>query len=62
MAKHPTPKRRLSSARRDSRRAHDALTPPTLVRDPETGDWVEPHTVNPDTGRYKGRQVIEIND
>lgn len=62
MAKHPTPKRRQSAARRDSRRAHDALTPPTLVRDPETGAWVEPHTVSPETGRYKGRQVIEVKD
>lgn len=31
-------------------------------RDPETGDAVQPHRVNPVTGMYKGRQVLTIKD
>jgi large subunit ribosomal protein L32 len=31
MAKHPVPKKKTSKARRDARRSHHALTPPTRV-------------------------------
>lgn len=62
MAKHPVPKKRTSRSSRDARRSHHALKPPTLVRDPESGHMIPPHTVNPYTGRYKGRQVVEVDD
>lgn len=55
----PNPKRRHSKARRNKRRAHDALTAPRVSFDAETGDPVAPHRVNPKTGMYKGRQVLK---
>ena len=47
MAKHPVPKKKTSKARRDARRSHHALTPPTLVPCPECG-------------YYAGRKVLEV--
>ncbi|MFA5594647.1 MAG: 50S ribosomal protein L32 [Trueperaceae bacterium] len=58
MAKHPVPKKRTSRARRDSRRAHDALQAPTLVACPQCKSMKPPHVVCPECGTYDGRQVI----
>ena len=52
------PKRKTSKARRDKRRASSYRLPKVaLVRDPEL---VVPHRVNPDTGMYKGRKVLDV--
>ena len=60
MAKHPVPKKRMSKARRDSRRAHDNLSAPTLVPCPDCQGKKPPHQVCPHCGTYKGRTIIEI--
>ena len=55
------PKRKTSKARRDKRRASSyRLLKVALVRDPETNELVVPHRVNPDTGMYKGRKVLDV--
>lgn len=54
----PHPKRKHSSGRRDRRRAHDALTAPSLTACPNCGEMRLPHTVCPNCGQYKGREVI----
>ncbi len=56
----PQPKRRLSSGRRDRRRAHDALDASNLVACSNCGAMILSHTVCPNCGFYKGREVIEI--
>ena len=56
------PKRRHSKARRDKRRAHDALTAPAASRCPECGETKAPHRVCPHCGHYRGREVIEAVD
>ena len=61
MAKHPVPKKRMSKARRDSRRAHDALSAPTLAPCPQCGDMRPPHQVCPHCGTYKGKDIIDID-
>ncbi|HLR45976.1 MAG TPA: 50S ribosomal protein L32 [Deinococcales bacterium] len=61
MAKHPVPKKRTSRARRDSRRAHDYLTPPTLVSCSNCSEMTVPHTVCPSCGYYAGRRVLDID-
>jgi large subunit ribosomal protein L32 len=43
------------------RRAHDALSKPTLSVDSETGETHLRHHVSPD-GYYRGRKVVEKND
>jgi large subunit ribosomal protein L32 len=55
----PHPKRKLSKARRDRRRAHDALPPMHLVRCPQCSALCRPHSVCPDCGTYKGETIFE---
>ncbi|RMH20413.1 MAG: 50S ribosomal protein L32 [Acidobacteria bacterium] len=56
------PKRRHSKARRDRRRAHDALTRPASSTCPECGEVKLPHRVCPHCGHYRGREVIEAGE
>ncbi len=53
------PKRRTSRARRDRRRAHDALRPPARATCPNCGAPRAPHRVCPSCGFYRDRMVIE---
>lgn len=55
----PNPKRRHSKARRDRRRAHDALSNPPSSTCPNCGEVKLPHRVCRHCGMYKDREVIE---
>lgn len=58
----PNPKRRHSQARRDKRRAHDALErPPASICD-NCGEAKLPHRVCPHCGHYRGREVVEVKE
>ena len=48
---------RTTPSRRGKRRAHDAITKPTLSIDPETGETHRRHHITKE-GYYRGRQVI----
>lgn len=50
-------KSKVSRSHRDMRRAHDALTPPTLSVDATSGEVHLRHHVTPD-GFYRGKKVI----
>lgn len=50
-------KSRVPRSRRGMRRAHDALTGPTLSTDSSSGELHRRHHVSKD-GYYRGRQVI----
>ena len=52
------PKRKGSKARRDKRRAHDALTRYHLVPCPDCGEMKRAHHVCPSCGKYNGRQIL----
>ena len=57
------PKRKLSSGRRDRRRAHDALKARNSVACPNCGEARLPHRVCPKCGFYQGREVLStVND
>lgn len=56
----PLPKRKVSSGRRDRRRAHDALKARNVVNCPNCGEPRLPHRVCPNCGHYQGREVIEV--
>jgi len=58
----PNPKRRHSKARRDKRRTHDALQPPSLSRCPECGEEKMPHRVCQVCGKYRGAQVVDVQN
>lgn len=55
----PNPKRRHSSARRDRRRAHDALDRPAGSTCTNCGEVKMPHRACRQCGFYKEREVIE---
>ena len=58
----PNPKRRHSHSRTRQRRAHDALKLPQFYLDKDSGEPKVPHRVDPKTGMYKGRQIIDVKD
>ena len=56
----PHPKRKHSKGRRDRRRSQDGLEVANLVACSNCGSMRLPHTVCPNCGHYKGREVIEV--
>lgn len=54
------PKKKTSSARRDQRRAHDAVKPASVATCPNCGAAHRPHRVCPECGTYKGRNVVAV--
>ena len=56
----PNPKSRHSKSRTRQRRAHDALKVPQFYIDKDTGEALKPHRIDPKTGMYKGRQILEV--
>ena len=53
------PKRKQSKRRSRLRRGANVYQAPQLSRDND-GQLFRPHHVNPTTGMYRGRQVIEV--
>jgi large subunit ribosomal protein L32 len=53
------PKKRVSSSRRNMRRAHHALTNTQLVECKNCGEVKRPHHVCSACGHYDGREVVE---
>ena len=56
------PKRRTSRARRDKRRAHDAMTTPPRSNCPQCGEPKLPHRVCANCGMYRGREVVQTDE
>ncbi|HIJ64668.1 MAG TPA: 50S ribosomal protein L32 [Candidatus Hydrogenedentes bacterium] len=54
----PVPKRRTSKTKRNMRRSHHALRPPSLAECPSCGERIMPHRVCPKCGHYKDRLII----
>ncbi len=52
---------RKTRSKRGMRRAHDALSGPTLSVDQKTGETHRRHHISPD-GFYRGRKVLETAD
>jgi large subunit ribosomal protein L32 len=56
------PKRKTSRMKRGNRRSHDALSAPTYVEDKESGELRRPHHIDLKTGKYRGRQVLDVKE
>ncbi len=54
------PKKKHSRARRNRRRAHWKITPPTLTECPRCHEMKRPHHVCISCGYYKGRKVANV--
>lgn len=55
------PKKKISSSRRDQRRAHDALVAPNANECPNCGEPKRPHHVCGSCGYYRDREVYEAD-
>ncbi len=53
------PKRKISRAKRGSRRSADAIKRPSYVEDKESGELRRPHHIDLKTGMYRGKQILE---
>lgn len=56
------PKRRISSTRRDKRRAHDALNAVAPATCPHCKQPKLPHRVCPSCGYYGGEEILQVED
>ncbi|HSH63400.1 50S ribosomal protein L32 [Methyloceanibacter sp.] len=56
------PKRKTSRMKRGNRRSHDALCAPAYVEDKESGELRRPHHIDLKTGKYRGRQVLDVKE
>ena len=54
------PKRKTSPSRRNMRRAHDRLSPPSHVECPQCGEQKRPHHVCSACGHYRGREAVKV--
>ena len=54
------PKRKVSKARRDKRRANWKLTNPGMVKCPQCQEYKLPHRVCMSCGSYDGKEVIKV--
>ncbi len=55
------PKRKVSKARRNSRRANWKLTAPNLVDCPKCGELMMPHRVCKACGSYNGKEIVSVD-
>ena len=56
------PKRKTSRMKRGNRRSHDALGAPAYVEDKDSGELRRPHHIDLKSGKYRGRQVLKVNE
>lgn len=56
------PKRKTSRMKRGFRRSHDALSAPAYVEDKDSGELRRPHHIDLKSGRYGGRQVLDVKE
>lgn len=56
----PNPIKRHSKSRKNTRRAHDFLTPAAAAVCPQCKAPKQPHRVCPTCGTYKGREIVPI--
>ncbi len=55
------PKKRMSSSRRDMRRAnHDKITAPNMSECPDCGELKMSHRICPGCGHYNGREIFAV--
>ena len=54
------PNRKQSKRRSANRRAANAFIAPEFAKDPVDGSLYRRHVVNPTTGMYRGRQVLNV--
>ena len=54
------PKKKTSKSKKGMRRSHHALRAPSFSPCPDCGEMRLPHRACPACGRYRGRQVVQV--
>jgi len=54
------PKKKMSTSRRDKRRANWKVEPVQTIDCPQCTEPMVPHRVCPKCGYYKGREVVQV--
>ena len=54
------PKQKHTKSRRNKRRSQIFLKKPALTKCPKCGQPILPHTVCPNCGYYKGKEVVDV--
>ena len=53
------PKRKTTKSRSGKRRSHSGLSSKNIIEDKKSGEYRLSHHIDPKTGFYKGRQVLD---
>ena len=53
------PKRKQSRSRTGKRRSHIKFSSKNIIEDKKSGEYRLSHHIDPKTGMYKGRQVLD---
>ena len=56
------PKRKTSPSRSGKRRSHIKFSPKNVVEDKKSGEYRLPHHIDPKTGMYRGKQILDPKD
>ncbi|HZN57040.1 MAG TPA: 50S ribosomal protein L32 [Planctomycetota bacterium] len=56
------PKRRTSKMRKGTRRAHDSIAVPNVMRCSRCKTPIERHTICPECGYYRGKPAITVEE
>ncbi len=56
------PKRRTSKTKTRTRRSHDHVAAPNVVRCPQCDEPKLSHHACPNCGTYRGRQALEVSE
>ena len=56
------PKRKTSRSRSGKRRSHISMSSKNIIEDKKSGEYRLSHHLDPKTGMYKGRQILDPKD
>lgn len=56
------PRKKVSRMKRGFRRSADALAVETYVEDKDSGNLRRPHHIDLKSGKYRGRQILEVEN
>ena len=56
------PKRKTSVSKKKMRRSHHKISSLNIVEDKKSGEYRLSHHLDPKTGMYKGRQILDPKD
>ncbi len=56
------PRKKVSRMKRGTRRSADALTAEAYVEDKDSGNLRRPHHIDLKSGKYRGRQILDVEN